>query len=98
MMSAIAESTRHRMDLAVRDYELLERNQRTVESWRVRRAKRMAFPDALCPTGRALFNRWFTQEHDIALRYLFKSRCERRNTVRLHQWAHLHKAFHRQAE
>jgi hypothetical protein len=59
-------------------HELAERNAHALRQWQVRRALDVTCMDPCSPALRARLTEWFEARRDIARRWLFKRRCEKR--------------------
>jgi hypothetical protein len=59
-------------------HEIAERNATALREWQMRRALRGACIDTCSLALRARLNEWFEARREIARRWLFKRRCEKR--------------------
>jgi len=67
--------------------EIAARNHRALIKYREKRALRISCIDPCSPEWRALLNRFFQERREVALRWLFKIRCERRQALRSTDWS-----------
>lgn len=66
---------------AVVAFELAHRNSEALQNWQVRKGLGVPCLDAYTPYFREALTGWFERKREIARRWLFKRRCERRGSA-----------------
>jgi hypothetical protein len=66
--------------------EIAIQNQLCREAWRQKRSLRRAHLDAWPPVWRERLNAWFVEQRELAKRWMFKTRCEKRKALETHDF------------
>lgn len=79
---------RERHGLTQLEAEIRLQNELCLAAWREKRLlRRPDLPDAWPPVWRERLTTWFREQREIAHRWMFKTRCEKRKAQQAHDWA-----------
>lgn len=78
---------RERSGLTQLEAEIRLQNSLCLAAWHHKRAMRREHIDAWPPVWRERLTTWFREQREIAHRWMFKTRCEKRKALKYHEWS-----------